>query len=1112
MKKKLIKKYQSGGSPRQYNYQPLPPKDKWNGVTSIKDLEGNELSPGDLVMATPEGKMVTPDNTQAYLDYMAANDIPIQGPTLNQITVTHNNQTGKTTTSLGEDFEDRLKRLQQDPIANDSQLKQLWLEQGEQLWNQSHDKHVIDTRAADKTANARTPEALSIMSPALIGIAAILGFESATAMAAWAAAYPEAFTGIVGSTLGGEIINLATNLGSGGKYRDWGDAANQIWGTGETLGGFTNPGYFANPLSKGISTIEQNGKRLLDQTLAKLNGSWAQRALNTATKYGLGEGVKAGIYNTAQSLQYGPEVAAKAGLNHLKFGAQDLGWHISNFIPGRRKHIRSSQRGYYPYDIIQPFNPKAYKPSDRKEAKDIYNTIKGLAAYLDTKEVIPKFNFTIDTRFGPLKVNVDTPIKINSAGTHTDNYVFTFDNIKALKSILNFNPDRSALGRRYPSLEEAQVVKDALLQGKFDQQLSQTIGYNPSFKLIIPGKINFFNSSELKPVDPKVIEVNQSLKGLGHVTGSQITFQNSYSTHTPNDIDIITTYDNLPEVLNIIKAQVNRRYQPGDGHIKVYSNKYGEDIDIQVIEGINNENVSYGRIAQQIYRKLNPNDYISRASSEDFSVPMSPNDLLNAHRKNVLNFANIDQITIDSPKYHDRVPNIYGSSNNNEVIQTIKNLENTYRAILGEKFQTIEEQGVKLDYSDVQNNTQFLIKLGVDPMDAEILAKDPTKMELAVKDFIYSTHIGARQIERQKGMTNEDVFNALHSNSSYDNFGGNHGRRDFGGGREFGGDDGYLIAVQFPIKHIENIKKPLDVYNTIGKYMVSSPVSFPTQAAQLSSDFILSNQIQTQLRNTFNIPKEVDISSLQKVINYTVPGRGKLDIHIGSRDLNTPERKLLETYNNKFADIMDLDFVFSNQKGFNGFLGRYRKTIPKLNYNTIHINNPTWTSFPGFEFPRVSPVVESKGALFELNASNQMKQINNKVHMQYRPTLSNKRDNAKKLIDQYQKQKFDLLYAPDELYDKIKVAASTIGIPGALIGVGSYMWNNSPRTMATDIANKVPEDSYNDASKLIKFLKDNYNVVLDDYEIKDIINQKNLDKQRLTLISHLDSYIRYKKK
>lgn len=68
MKKKLIKKYQGGGSTRQYAYGPLPSKDKWNGITTIKDIFGNELNPGDLVMATPEGKMVTKDNTQAYLE------------------------------------------------------------------------------------------------------------------------------------------------------------------------------------------------------------------------------------------------------------------------------------------------------------------------------------------------------------------------------------------------------------------------------------------------------------------------------------------------------------------------------------------------------------------------------------------------------------------------------------------------------------------------------------------------------------------------------------------------------------------------------------------------------------------------------------------------------------------------------------------------------------------------------------------------------------------------------------------------------------------------------------------------------------------------------------
>ena len=175
MKKKLIKKYQSGGTTRQYSYGPLPSRDKWNGISTIKDISGKELNPGDLVLSNSEGKMITKDNTQAYLDYLAANNIPIEGPILNQLTVSHNKNTGETKVQLGEDFEDRLKRLQQDPIANDEQLKQLWLEQGEQQWNQSHDKHVIDTRAADRITRKVTPGALSIMSPAILGGLGVFG-------------------------------------------------------------------------------------------------------------------------------------------------------------------------------------------------------------------------------------------------------------------------------------------------------------------------------------------------------------------------------------------------------------------------------------------------------------------------------------------------------------------------------------------------------------------------------------------------------------------------------------------------------------------------------------------------------------------------------------------------------------------------------------------------------------------------------------------------------------------------------------------------------------------------------------------------------------------------
>lgn len=1094
MKKKLIKRYQGGGPTRQYAYGPLPSKDKWNGITTIKDFSGRELSPGDLVMATPEGKMVTKDNTQAYLDYLAANDIPIEGPTLDQLTVTYNKNTGETKSKIGEDFEDRLERLQQDPIANDKQIKQLWLEQGEQLWNQSHDKHVIDTRAADKAANARTPEALSLMSPALLGIAAILGFESASAMAAWAAAYPEAFTGIVGSTLGGEIINLATNLGSGGKYRDWGDAANQIWGTGETLGEFTNPGYFWNPLARATSAIEQFGKAALDKTVSQLNGSWTNRALNAANKYNLGQGIKTGIYNLNQTLQYDPKVISKAALKHLQLGIQDTGWHLSNIMYPRRKKLTKSQSAGWPY-IPDKFNLKAYKPSDRAEAQSLYNSLVSLRNYTLKKQVRPKFKFSVLTDEGPLNVQVETPISLSSSGTSTNPYIWTFDNPNIVKKLISLNPDRSIAsnGRyKYPTLEDLDIIAKAIKEGKFDNEFSRTESYSPSFRLFLPGKLNFFESPEKHQLDPKIIEINNLLGDLGHVTGSSISVQNSYATHTPNDVDLITTSENMYKVLNLLDAELKNPYNPADGHIKIFSKKYNEVMDLQVIDAID-KNTSAGKIAQQLYAKYDPINYSRRIAEDKFDVPISAQELLNIHKNNVLNFVNMDQISVNSEKQKARVPNIYGSSNEEEVIQTIRNLETLYRAIVGKDFKTIEEQGIKIDYSDIENNTQFLIKIGVDPEDAAKLAKDPSKVELAVKNYIYETHIGARNIERQNKMTMTDVHNALHSNNSYDNFGGNHGRNKFGGGEMFGGNDGYLMAVQFPVKNPKNINKPLDVYNTIGQYSTASPVSYPEQAKQLASDFKLPIQIQEKLRKLLHIPEDRNIESLQDVINYTVPSRGYLDIHIGSKDLNTQDRQLLGDSNDTFADIMGLDFVFSNQEGFNGFQGRYRRDIPNLNYNIVHVGPQSFNQkFYGFEFPKVSPIVKSRGVIADLPLDAQTSEVSNKLSWVYRPTLNQKRLNAYNLIDEKHRQQVDLLYGPDELYAKLKLAAATSPIIG-ILGGAIFGSNNSPSARAHRFRNALP-----DTNTLIKLSSEELNKLLmskqlyfDDNDLLELENAKN---------------------
>jgi hypothetical protein len=54
-------------------------------------------------------------------------------------------------------------------------------------------------------------------------------------------------------------------------------------------------------------------------------------------------------------------------------------------------------------------------------------------------------------------------------------------------------------------------------------------------------------------------------------------------------------------------------------------------------------------------------------------------------------------------------------------------------------------------------------------------------MELLVSDWLYKTHIAVRTIERRSGMSDEDVVNAMLTNGSVSNFGGNSARRSFGG-------------------------------------------------------------------------------------------------------------------------------------------------------------------------------------------------------------------------------------------------------------------------------------------------------------------------------------------
>jgi len=265
----------------------------------------------------------------------------------------------------------------------------------------------------------------------------------------------------------------------------------------------------------------------------------------------------------------------------------------------RYRKLTKSQSAGWPY-VPDKFNLKAYKPSDRTEAQSLYNSLVSLRNYISKKQVHPKFKFSSLTTEGPLNVQVEAPISLSNSGTSTNPYIWTFDNPNIVKKLISINPDRSIVhngGRYYPTLEDIDIITKAIKEGKFDNEFFRTESYSPSFRLFLPGKLKFFESSEKHSLDPKIIEINNLLGDLGHVTGSSISTQNSYATHIPNDVDLITTSENMHKVLNLLDAELKNNYNPADGHVKIFSKKYNEVMDLQVIDAID-KNTSAGKIAQ----------------------------------------------------------------------------------------------------------------------------------------------------------------------------------------------------------------------------------------------------------------------------------------------------------------------------------------------------------------------------------------------------------------------------------------------------------------------------------------------------------------------------------
>jgi len=95
-------------------------------------------------------------------------------------------------------------------------------------------------------------------------------------------------------------------------------------------------------------------------------------------------------------------------------------------------------------------------------------------------------------------------------------------------------------------------------------------------------------------------------------------------------------------------------------------------------------------------------------------------------------------------------------------------------------------------------------------------------MEFLIKYLLYGTHTANRTVKGADKLTGEtfniyDILSSVHSNGSGSNEGGNWARGKFGGGIGYGQPTPYVASAEFPIRHPENLKTPMDVYNYLSK-------------------------------------------------------------------------------------------------------------------------------------------------------------------------------------------------------------------------------------------------------------------------------------------------------
>lgn len=908
-------------------------------------------------------------------------------------------------------------------------------------------------------------------------------------LAAWALANPAAANALFYGNLGGETFNLGTKAFG---YEDAGHWAYHQTGHNfadydklpewqKTLWNFMNLGYFvpggSSLIDRATTLSEQAAGRMLRQPYNILNQAQKLGTVPAASVY---KGYE--FMNTANQLyKYGPQAT--------KSLIKDIGFYTT-----------PRSKLYTTYEASDPNILKSIRPSDREQLHKLTDIYKTLEEY---KNKPLSYSYEGTARgYGLSNQRLDATTTYTSypdGSNHGEVFTIKYKNPEEVRRQIQSQVDFS---KRYPELagHHTSSFYEQLSQLDFEQPVNEVFNYYHNRR--IPFTVN----TEAKPLTQEAQKMTELLGDYGHVTGSSITATSSFAQHTPADVDVVTTQRNLPEVLrrlgvtqdvNTIKLQ--------NGHTKVWSPEFNAYVDVQVLES-GPSGKATGKISYETYSKLFPKEFESMRNMETpiGELPISPEELLKLHKDNVYNISLQDQFLTGKPKHVERDFAILGANNPEEVQTAYNAMINSYRTPIGDKFQTFEDQNIHIDYSDIENNLEFLKRLGYDEQDAKIVAQDPLKMKFITEEYAYRRTTSNRAVEEAKlyGDSPTRILDAINTNFSYSNIAGNQARYAFGGADNalsYGGNKGWVTSFQYPIRNPEKIHKPLDVFNEIGKFVVAPPESHPNIVEQQRKYFRFSEDVAKKIQEILDL--NFTPESLNDVTRYLVPHNNP---HL-TESTGGDKAKLLErvgNINDQLGKLLDIDHIYSMQPGFNDdFIGRLLKDIPGLRSSTTLISPGQQY---GYELPHIFPpdILEHHTYNLHKNYFDSKNPAHRAAKRRYTNALR-KQFNAQ--TEQGIKEK-EIMGLVNNSYDarvrfrgNLAKTLATVGILGGGIGIG-YGLNNitSPMSQYLQRGNLYLErQGY--TPKQINFIEKQVNTEINNNTLTEDKFNKILDLALITM-------------